>query len=193
MQLSPTTTASVPAPQLGRWVALPDLTGTRTTARNYAGYEIDPVSGFDEYAAELVKTFDFFHDGAVSANEVRRTQQHVFGSHADGSTDDALFVWPNSTIRQEVVSIEPLFNAAKGADNVLTVAELAAFVKAFDRNGNGYLDTRFHGDRTGAEFSDFTAATSAVVLGARQLTVEGKLEGVGETVDDRWADQLLRV
>ena len=33
---------------------------------------------------------------------------NLFGSLPDGSTDPALFVWPNTTVRQEVVTMAPL-------------------------------------------------------------------------------------
>ena len=195
MHVAPTPAAPVPvrAPvQLGVWRELPELTGTRTAHRSAAGFEIDPVSGFDEYARELVRAWDRHGNGTISANEVRRTQQHLFGSNADGSTEPQKFVWSNTTVRQEVVSMEGLFAAAKGADDLLTVDELRAFAASFDTNGNGYLDTRHHGDMSGAEYEAFSAATMPVVLGARQLTVEGRLEGVGHSIWDRWADDLLR-
>jgi len=189
MQLTATATIVAPQPQLGRWVERPELAGTRTSHRDRAGWVIDEVSGFEEYATQLIGAWDYYGDGTVGVNELRRTQQHLYGSNPDGSTDPDLFVWPNTTVRQEVVSMEPLFAAAKGADQQLTAAEVLAFVRGFDRNGNGYLDTRHHSDGSVDERTAFMQASSPVVLGARQLTVEGKLEGVGHTIDDRWAER----
>lgn len=184
---SPAQTQTSPAnPPLGTWISRSDLAGARADFFDSRGISLYMGSDFPKFADTVIRTFDWNGDGSIEQGESTRTQQYAYASNRNGSRNPPQFVYSNSTIRQEIVSVQPLIDAAAGADKALTRDELTTFLTKLDANGNGFLDSSNHPGPVD-EYANFQRLGSPVVIDARQMTVEGKLADVHAGVWDHWA------
>ncbi len=163
-------------PPLGHWVEHPELAGTRAQWRNRvndfplpneAPVDFDMTQTIDDFAKLVTRVYDWGRNGVIDPKtEARLIDETSHPTNRDGGNFPPLFVYPYATKTREVVSIEPLLNAARGAHAGVTAADIAKVMRTFDTDNNGTLDYNR------GEVAAFNAKFAPVVVGARTLTYE---------------------